>query len=90
MRFDDTNPVKEDQEFVDGILDAVRWLGFSWEHGGEHGQESNLYHASDYFEDMYRFAEHLIQTGYAFVDEQTADEIREFCRGQFQQSLAEV
>jgi len=77
MRFDDTNPVKEDQEFVDGILDAVRWLGFSWEHGGEHGQESNLYHASDYFEDMYRFAEHLIQTGYAFVDEQTADAMRE-------------
>ena len=77
MRFDDTNPVKEDQEFVDGILDAVRWLGFSWEHGAEHGQESNLYHASDYFEDMYRFAEHLIQTGYAFVDEQTADAMRE-------------
>ena len=73
MRFDDTNPVKEDQEFVDGILDTVRWLGFDWEHGGE----SNLYHASDYFEDMYRFAEHLIETGYAYVDEQTADEMRE-------------
>jgi glutaminyl-tRNA synthetase len=42
MRFDDTNPVKEDQEFVDGILDTVRWLGFDW----EHGSESNLYHAS--------------------------------------------
>jgi glutaminyl-tRNA synthetase len=76
MRFDDTNPVKEDQEFVDGILDAVRWLGFSWEHGTEHGPESNLYHASDYFEDMYRFAEYLIETGYAYVDEQTADEMR--------------
>ena len=73
MRFDDTNPVKEDQEFVDGILDTVRWLGFDWEHGGE----SNLYHASDYFEDMYRFAEHLIETGYAYVDEQSADETRE-------------
>ncbi|HQR70272.1 MAG TPA: glutamine--tRNA ligase [Burkholderiaceae bacterium] len=73
MRFDDTNPVKEDQEFVDGILGTVRWLGFDWEHGGE----SNLYHASDYFEDMYRFAEHLIQTGYAYVDEQSADQIRE-------------
>jgi glutaminyl-tRNA synthetase len=73
MRFDDTNPVKEDQEFVDGILDAVRWLGFDW----EHGTESNLYHASDYFEEMYRFAEYLIETGYAYVDEQTADEMRE-------------
>jgi glutaminyl-tRNA synthetase len=72
MRFDDTNPVKEDQEFVDGILGTVRWLGFDWEHGGE----SNLYHASDYFEDMYRFAEHLIATGYAYVDEQSADETR--------------
>src|SRR5512144_1625203 len=77
MRFDDTNPVKEDQEFVDGILDTVRWLGFDWEHGGQHGPESNLYHASDYFEDMYRFAEYLIETGYAFVDEQSADEMRE-------------
>ena len=66
MRFDDTNPVKEDQEFVDGILDTVRWIGFDWEHGAE----SNLYHASDYFEDMYRFAEYLIETGYAYVDEQ--------------------
>jgi len=73
MRFDDTNPVKEDQEFVDGILGAVRWLGFDWEHGGE----SNLYHASDYFEQMYRFAEHLIETGYAYVDEQSADAMRE-------------
>ena len=77
MRFDDTNPVKEDQEFVDGILDTVRWLGFDWEHGGDHGPESNLYHASDYFGDMYRFAEYLIETGYAFVDEQSADAIRE-------------
>ena len=73
MRFDDTNPVKEDQEFVDGILDTVHWIGFDWEHGGE----SNLYHASDYFEDMYRFAEYLIETGYAYVDEQSADEMRE-------------
>jgi len=73
MRFDDTNPVKEDQEFVDGILDTVRWLGFDWASGGE----NNLYHASDYFEDMYRFAEHLIQTGYAYVDEQSAEAMRE-------------
>ena len=62
MRFDDTNPVKEDQEFVDSILESVRWIGFDW----EHGKESNLYHASDYFEDMYRFAEYLIETGYAY------------------------
>jgi glutaminyl-tRNA synthetase len=73
MRFDDTNPVKEDQEFVDGILDSVRWLGFDW----ADPKENNLYHASDYFEDMYRFAEHLIQTGYAYVDEQSADQMRE-------------
>ena len=72
MRFDDTNPVKEDQEFVDSILESVRWIGFDW----EHGTESNLYHASDYFEDMYRFAEYLIETGYAYVDEQSADDIR--------------
>lgn len=73
MRFDDTNPVKEDQEYVDAILDTVRWLGFDWEHGAE----KNLYHASDYFEEMYRFAEHLIATGYAYVDQQSADEMRE-------------
>jgi glutaminyl-tRNA synthetase len=72
MRFDDTNPVKEDQEFVDSILESVRWIGFDW----EHGKESNLYHASDYFEDMYRFAEYLIETGYAYVDQQSADDIR--------------
>ena len=73
MRFDDTNPVKEDQEFVDSILESVRWIGFDWEHGKG---ESNLYHASDYFEDMYRFAEYLIETGYAYVDQQSADDIR--------------
>ena len=73
MRFDDTNPVKEDQEYVDGILDSVRWLGFTWEHGGE----KNLYFASSYFEYMYQFAEHLVRNGYAYVDEQTADEMRD-------------
>jgi glutaminyl-tRNA synthetase len=77
MRFDDTNPVKEDQEYVDSILDAVRWLGFDWEHVGPHGVECNLYHASDYFEPMYRFAEYLVSTGYAYVDEQSADQMRE-------------
>lgn len=73
MRFDDTNPVKEDQEYVDGIMDSVRWLGFDW----KFGNETNLYFASSYFDHMYRFAEHLIRTGYAYVDEQTADEMRE-------------
>ena len=78
MRFDDTNPVKEDQEYVEGILDAVRWLGFDWEHASGSGhKESNLYHASDYFEQMYALAEHLIRTGYAYVDEQSADAMRE-------------
>ena len=55
MRFDDTNPVKEDQEYVDGIMDSVRWLGFDW----KFGNETNLYFASSYFDDMFRFAEHL-------------------------------
>lgn len=73
MRFDDTNPVKEDQEYVDGIMDSVHWLGFDW----KFGNETNLYFASSYFDDMFRFAEHLIRTGYAYVDEQTADEMRE-------------
>ena len=72
MRFDDTNPVKEDQEYVDAILESVNWMGFDWKHDGE----VNLYHASSYFEWMYDFAEHLIKTGYAYVDEQSADEMR--------------
>jgi len=72
MRFDDTNPEKEEQEFVDGILDAVKWLGFSWEaNGTEH-----LYHASDYFDFMYRAAEYLIEAGLAYVDEQSAEDMR--------------
>lgn len=72
MRFDDTNPEKEDQEFVDGILDAVQWLGFSWEaNGTEH-----LYHASDYFDFMYRAAEYLVEAGLAYVDEQSPEDMR--------------
>jgi glutaminyl-tRNA synthetase len=73
MRFDDTNPVKEEQEYVDGILDAVRWLGYRWDDGGE----DNLYFASDYFGWMYRFAQWLIESGHAYVDSQSADEMRE-------------
>jgi glutaminyl-tRNA synthetase len=68
MRFDDTNPEKEEQEYVDAILEAVRWLGFDW---GEH-----LYYASDYFGFMYEAAEYLVRAGHAYVDEQTADEMR--------------
>jgi glutaminyl-tRNA synthetase len=72
MRFDDTNPEKEDQEYVDSILDAVKWLGFSWDANGT----SHLYHASDYFDFMYRAAEYLIEAGLAYVDEQSAEEMR--------------
>jgi glutaminyl-tRNA synthetase len=71
MRFDDTNPEKEEQEFVDGILDAVHWLGYHWGKDDE-----NLYHASDYFQWMYDFAVELIKHGDAYVDSQTAEEMR--------------
>ena len=69
LRFDDTNPAKESQEYVDAIMADVRWLGFDW---GEH-----LHHASDHFEQLYRWAEQLITSGKAYVDDLTADEIRE-------------
>ena len=78
LRFDDTNPEKEDQEFVDAIVDTVRWLGFDWEANGT----SHLYHASDYFDFMYRAAEYLIESGNAYVDEQSAEEMR-LNRGDF-------
>ncbi len=68
LRFDDTNPTKEEQEFIDAIAKDVRWLGFDW---GE-----NLYHASDYFEQLYAWAEHLIQHRHAYVDDQSPDEMR--------------
>jgi glutaminyl-tRNA synthetase len=67
LRFDDTNPTKEETEFVDGIQEDVRWLGFTW---------SNLHFASDYFEQLYEYAVHLIKDGKAYVDSLTADEIR--------------
>jgi glutaminyl-tRNA synthetase len=72
MRFDDTNPEKEEQEYVDSITEAVKWLGFSWDAHGD----SHLYYASNYFDFMYRAAEYLIETGHAYVDEQTPDEMR--------------
>ena len=68
LRFDDTNPEKEEQEYVDSILDAVRWLGFDW---GEH-----QYFASDYFAKLYTFAEYLIEQGLAYVDSLSAEEMR--------------
>ncbi|MEN9773874.1 MAG: glutamine--tRNA ligase [Pseudomonadota bacterium] len=72
MRFDDTNPVKEDQEYVDAILDAVRWLGFDW----QDSRETNLYYASDYFDDLWRFARWLVEHGHAYVDSQSAEALR--------------
>ena len=76
LRFDDTNPEKESQEYVDSISDNVKWLGFGWENNGSHSNESNLYFASNYFDFMYRAAECLIENGHAYVDEQSADEMR--------------
>ncbi len=72
LRFDDTNPEKEEQEYVDGIKDAVHWLGFNWDANGT----SHLYEASSYFDFMYRAAEYLIEAGHAYVDEQTPEEMR--------------
>jgi glutaminyl-tRNA synthetase len=68
MRFDDTNPTKEEQEYVDAILEDVHWLGFD--------TSAHLYFTSDYFEQLYTFAESLIQGGHAFVDSQNAEEMR--------------
>jgi glutaminyl-tRNA synthetase len=69
LRLDDTNPVKEEQEYIDAIQRDVRWLGFDW---GDH-----LYHASDYFEQLYNWAEDLIRAGLAYVDDQSPQEMRE-------------
>ena len=71
MRFDDTNPAKEEQEYVDTILDSVRWLGFNWEQAGQ----SHLHYASDYFDQLYTMAEYLITAGHAYVDSQSAEEM---------------
>ena len=66
LRFDDTNPSKENNEYVDNILNDIKWLGFKWE---------NIYYASDYFEKLWDFAEWLIKKGLAYIDEQSAEEI---------------
>ena len=70
LRFDDTNPEKEEQEYVDSIIESVKWLGFDW---GTH-----LYYASNYFDTMYACAEYLIQSSHAYVDSLSADEMREY------------
>src|SRR5262245_36999735 len=70
LRFDDTNPTKEDTEYVESIQEDVRWLGFDW--------SDRLFYASDYFEQLYGFAEQLIRDGKAYVDSLTADEIRDY------------
>src|SRR5665213_4503652 len=68
LRFDDTNPAKEEQEYIDAIERDVRWLGFDW--------GSNLFHASDYFDRLYEWAEVLITAGKAYVDDQTPEQMR--------------
>src|SRR5690606_969789 len=69
LRFDDTNPVKEEQEYIDSIIEDVRWLGYEWE---------ELRYASDYFDQLYEWAVKLIKDGKAYVDHLSADEIREY------------
>jgi glutaminyl-tRNA synthetase len=68
LRFDDTNPTREEQEYIDAIKADVRWLGYDW--------GANLHHASDYFEQLYQWAERLVRAGKAYVDDQTQDEMR--------------
>ena len=70
LRFDDTNPIKEEQEYIDSIIEDVRWLGFNW--------EDRLFYASDYFEQLYEWAVQLIRAGKAYVDHLSAEEIREY------------
>jgi glutaminyl-tRNA synthetase len=72
LRLDDTNPEKESMEYVDSIVEAVRWLGYTW----EQGDKNHLYFASDYYEKLYHFAEILIERGKAYVDSQSAEEMR--------------
>jgi glutaminyl-tRNA synthetase len=69
LRFDDTNPTKEEQRYIDSIINDIHWLGYDW--------DNRLFFASDYFEQMYQYAEQLIETGKAYVDELSAEKIRE-------------
>jgi glutaminyl-tRNA synthetase len=70
LRFDDTNPVKEDVEYVESIQEDIRWLGFDW--------EDRLFYASDYFEQMYQYAEQLIEKGVAYICDLSAEEVRKY------------
>ncbi|HPS94417.1 MAG TPA: glutamate--tRNA ligase family protein, partial [Deltaproteobacteria bacterium] len=70
LRFDDTNPSKEDQEYIDSIIEDVHWLGFDW--------DDRMYFASDYFEKLYEFAEQLIRKGKAYVCDLSAEETRAY------------
>src|SRR5205085_1749376 len=70
LRFDDTNPEKEEQEYVDSIMDTVRWLGYDW--------EDRLFYASDYFGQLYQWAVELIKRGKAYVCDLTAEQMREY------------
>lgn len=70
LRFDDTNPIKEEQEFVDSMIEDIRWLGADW--------EDRLFYASDYFDQLYEWATHLIKDGKAYVDDLSAEEIRAY------------
>lgn len=70
LRFDDTNPVKEDTEYVESIMEDIKWLGYDW--------KDRLFYASDYFEKMYNYAVELIEKGLAYVDDLTAEEMREY------------
>jgi glutaminyl-tRNA synthetase len=71
LRFDDTNPTKEEQEYVDTIIDSVKWLGFDW----HYGDATHLHYASDYFDQLYQMAEWLVNAGHAYVDSQSAEEM---------------
>ena len=69
LRFDDTNPTKEDMEFVENIFEDIRWMGYDW---------AELHYASEYFDETYAFAEDLIRKGLAYVDDLSSEEIREY------------
>jgi glutaminyl-tRNA synthetase len=84
LRFDDTNPAREEQEYVDTILDSVQWLGFPLGHQVADGIESHVHYASDYFDQLYLMAEYLVTSGFAYVDSQSADEMATN-RGNFNQ-----
>jgi glutaminyl-tRNA synthetase len=75
LRFDDTNPEKEDQEYVDTIMDSVKWLGFDWQASAQNGGGNHLYYASNYFDTFYAIAEYLINAGHAYVDSQSPEDM---------------